>query len=65
VKKLYYDQWRVEQIPLFYKWATQSDSAPFWYGELYDDNTPLYEEFIWNWKRYYFDGTKPEKGRFL
>lgn len=53
----------VEQIPIFYEWATQSDSTSFWYGELYGDHIPTYEEFIRDWKRYYFDGSEPEKGR--
>jgi diamine N-acetyltransferase len=47
----------------FYKWATQSNSTSFWYGKLYGDRIPTYEEFIRDWKRYYFDGSKPEKGR--
>ncbi|MCD4843515.1 MAG: hypothetical protein K8R25_03405 [Methanosarcinales archaeon] len=29
----------VEEIPIFYKWATQSDSTPFWYSEVYGGNT--------------------------
>jgi len=50
----------VDEIPVFYKWATQSESAPFWYE---DGHVPTYEEFIRDWKRYYFDGSEPEKGR--
>ena len=53
----------VDEMPIFYQWATQSDSAPFWYGELYGDHVPAYEEFTRDWKRYYFDGSEPEKGR--
>ena len=51
------------ELPIFYQWATQSDSAPFWYGELYSTHVPTYEEFTRDWKRYYFDGSEPEKGR--
>jgi len=50
----------VDEIPIFYKWATQSDSTPFWYD---DDHVLTYEEFIRDWKGYYFDGSEPEKGR--
>lgn len=53
----------VEEIPIFYKWATQSDSTSFWYGELYGDRIPTYEEFTRDWKRHFFDGSQPEKGR--
>ena len=52
-----------KEIPVFFKWATQSDAAPYWYGYLCGDKIPTYEEFIKDWKRYYFDGSKPEKGR--
>lgn len=53
----------VEEIPIFYKWATQSDSTAFWYGERYNDRIPTYEEFTRDWGRHFFDGSKPEKGR--
>jgi RimJ/RimL family protein N-acetyltransferase len=53
----------VEEIPIFYKWATQSDSTSFWYGELYGDRIPTYEEFTQNWQIHFFDGSQPEKGR--
>jgi diamine N-acetyltransferase len=52
-----------EKIPIFYKWATQSDSTPFWYGELYGDSIPTYEEFTRDWKLHFFDGSQPENGR--
>ncbi len=42
----------VEEIPIFYQWATQSDSTSFWYGELYGDGIPTYEEFTQDWKRH-------------
>jgi len=53
----------VEEIPTFYEWATQSEATPFWYGELQGDEVPTYEEFLKDWKKYYFDGSEPEKGR--
>lgn len=53
----------VDEVPTFFKWATQSDSTPFWYGELYGDSIPTYEEFTQDWKRHFFDGSKPEDGR--
>jgi RimJ/RimL family protein N-acetyltransferase len=55
----------VNEIPLFYQWATQSDAAIFWYGdgELSDYKIPSYQEFLEDWKSYYFDGSQPEKGR--
>ena len=53
----------VDEISVFYQWATQSEATPFWYGELYGDHAPTYEEFIRDWKGYYFDGSEPEKGR--
>ena len=53
----------IDEIPIFYKWATQSEATPFWYGELYGDHIPTYEEFIQDWKEYYFNGSTPGKGR--
>jgi len=53
----------VEEIPPFYQWAAQSEATFFWYGELQGDKVPTYEEFLKDWKRYYFDGSEPEKGR--
>lgn len=53
----------VEEIPVFYRWATQSEATPFWYGELQGDRIPSYEDFLKDWKRYYFDGSEPERGR--
>ena len=53
----------VDEISVFYQWATQSEATPFWYGELYGDHVPTYEEFIRDWKGYYFDGSAPEQGR--
>jgi len=53
----------VEEIPIFYQWAAQSEATPFWYGELQGDKVPTYEEFLKDWRRYYFDGSEPKKGR--
>lgn len=53
----------VEEMPTFYRWSTQSEATPFWYGELQGDKVPSYEEFLRDWQRYYFDGSEPEKGR--
>lgn len=53
----------VEEMPMFYQWATQSDATPYWYGELQGDEVPTYEEFLKDWKRYYFDGSNPGRGR--
>lgn len=53
----------VEEIPLFFQWATQSDATPYWYGELQGDKIPSYEEFLKDWKIHYFDRSAPEKGR--
>ena len=50
----------VDELPTFFKWATQSDSTPYWYD---DGRIPTYEEFTRDRKRYYFDGSEPEKGR--
>jgi diamine N-acetyltransferase len=52
-----------DDLLIFYKWATQSDATPFWYGNLYGDKIPTYEEFTKDWKHYFFNGTKPDKGR--
>jgi len=53
----------VEEMPLFFEWATQSDGSAYWYGEMYGDRIPTREKFFQDWKRHYFDGTEPEKGR--
>jgi diamine N-acetyltransferase len=50
-------------MPLFYRWATQSEAAPFWYGDLVGEPIPTYQEFIQDFKPYYYDGSEPEKGR--
>ena len=50
----------VEEIPIFYEWATDSDSTPFWYD---DGVIPSYEQFTQDWGRHYFDGSDPHRGR--
>lgn len=52
-----------EEVPLFYKWATQSDATPFWYGELYRNEIPTFEKFFESWKPHYFNDAHPELGR--
>jgi len=52
-----------KEIPLFFKWATQSDATPYWYGELQGDEIPTKKEFLKDWKKHYFNGSAPEKGR--
>jgi RimJ/RimL family protein N-acetyltransferase len=53
----------VEEIPLFFMWATQSDATPYWYEELQGNQVPTFVEFRKDWKKHYFDGSAPEKGR--
>lgn len=53
----------VDQIPLFYRWATLSEATPFWYGDLVGEPLPTYERFLKDFPNYYFDGSQPEKGR--
>lgn len=52
----------VEDIPLFFKFAAKSDATPFWY-DIYGDEKPTFNEFINDWKKYYFNGSAPEMGR--
>ena len=52
-----------DQVPLFYRWATQSEATPFWYGELVGEPLPDYEHFLKDFPTHYFDGSQPEKGR--
>jgi len=54
---------RPNEIELFYKWATNSDNALFWYGEKSGDPIPTMKGFLKDWKQHYFDGSAPEKGR--
>lgn len=50
-----------EEIPMFYSWASESDAAPFWYGELYKNKIPSIEEFRKDLKGY-FDNNHLENG---
>jgi RimJ/RimL family protein N-acetyltransferase len=52
-----------EEINLFYKWATESDAAPFWYGKAYGNRIPTLEEFLEDWQPHYFSDADPELGR--
>ena len=51
-----------EEIPQFFAWATNPDPEVQRY--FYGDKTPTYEEFLDDWKPYYFDGNQPTKGRY-
>ena len=53
----------LKERPLFFRWATQSDATPFWYGELYGDTVPSYTIFKHEWPAYYFSDEEPERGR--
>jgi RimJ/RimL family protein N-acetyltransferase len=53
----------VDEVPLLYQWATQSEAAPFWYGEMVGEPVPTYEQFGREFPDYYFDSSQPEKGR--
>jgi RimJ/RimL family protein N-acetyltransferase len=50
-------------IPLFYRWATESEATPFWYGEMVGEPVPTCEHFKRDFPPHYFDGSQPEKGR--
>lgn len=47
-----------EEIPLFHRWVNDPGVRPYWYGRYM-----TMEALLEDWKPYYFDGTKPEKGR--
>ena len=55
-----------EEIPMFYKWASESNATPFWYDE-FDDfpnhKIPSFKKFRNDWKDFYFNDSQPEKGR--
>jgi RimJ/RimL family protein N-acetyltransferase len=50
-----------EEIPQFFAWATNPDPEVqrYFYGE----QIPTYDEFLEEWKPYYFDGSQPTLGR--
>lgn len=50
---------KVDEIGEFYEWVTRE---PYWYGR-YGDPIPTFEGFMSEWPIYYFDGSRPEKGR--
>jgi RimJ/RimL family protein N-acetyltransferase len=54
-----------DERSLFYQWATQSEAASFWYGELVGEQIPTFQEFGQEFPGYYFDGSQPEKGQSL
>ncbi|MEL6254831.1 MAG: GNAT family N-acetyltransferase [Bacteroidota bacterium] len=47
----------------FFLMATESDSTPFWYGDLYGDTIPSYTIFKHEWPDRYFKDDEPKKGR--
>jgi len=47
----------------FFKWATQSEATPFWYGKRSGDEVPSYIVFKLEWSEHYFTGAEPEKGQ--
>ncbi len=47
----------------FFLMATESDSTPFWYGDLYGDTIPSYTIFKHEWPDHYFKDEDPDKGR--
>jgi diamine N-acetyltransferase len=54
---------RANEAPMFYRWATDSDNAKWWYGEMQGDTAPSYQKFLEDWQPYYFVDEEPEKGR--
>ena len=62
-KKVRLQPMTADEVPLFYRWATQSEATPFWYGDLVGEPIPTYQQFLRDFKPYYFDGSEPEKGR--
>ena len=52
-----------QDVPVFYRMATQSDATQFWYGELYGDKIPTLKEFVRDWKPHYFNGKDPLLGK--
>lgn len=52
-----------KDISIFYNWVTNSDGGYFWYGEFYGTNIPSLEEFLEDWKPYYFNNNQPLEGR--
>ena len=51
---------RPAEAPLFYAWASDPEVQPFW-GE--GDRYNSLDGFLQHWKPYYFDGSRPLRGR--
>ncbi len=51
-----------DEMPLFFDMATKSEATPYLYGGMYGDKIPTWEEIFDDYKKYYFDGSQPEKG---
>lgn len=53
----------IEEKALFYQLTCQSDATEFLFGELYQNSIPNFKQLFLDYKNYYFDGSKPKKGR--
>lgn len=53
----------VKEMSIFFEMATKSEATQFLYGEMCGDKIPTWEELFNDYKKYYFDGSQPEKGR--
>lgn len=53
----------VDDKPLFFDMAIQSEATPYLYGKMYNNKIPSKEELFNDYKEYYFDGSQPKKGR--
>ena len=51
---------RPEEFPLFVKWVNHPEVLPYWYGRKITE-----EELHAEYRKYYFDGTEPERGRWF
>lgn len=62
-RRVVLDPMTPDDIPEFYRMAARSDGTPYWYGELYGDTVPTYEQFLVEYPIHYFDGSRPSAGR--
>ena len=49
-----------DEVEQLYEWATDPEVSPLWGGR---ERYPTLRDFVADWKPYYFDSTRPEKGR--
>lgn len=52
-----------EEFFLFYRWATQTEAASYWYGERCGTRIPSLQDFKNEWQSFCFGSNQPEKGR--